>query len=133
MPPNNEKKVRLDKWLWAARFFKTRNLAIDAINGGKIHVDGKRFKPSREARIGQCLSIRIGMVEREVIVQGVSDQRRPACEAQLLYEETQASIEQREKQTEERKTQVHMLPRGSGRPTKKNRRLIRRFTEQPLD
>jgi len=129
MQTTTEKKIRLDKWLWAARFFKTRNLAIDAINGGKVHLNGQRCKPSKEVHIGHSLNIRIGFTERTVIVQALSDQRRPASEAQLLYEETPDSIVQREKHAAERKLNAQSVPTHSGRPTKKDRRQIRRFTD----
>lgn len=129
MEATSEKKVRLDKWLWAARFFKTRNLAIAAINGGKVHLNGQRCKPSKEVHIGQTLSIRTGFVERIVTVQGVSNQRRPASEAQLLYEETSESIAQREQQAVERQLHAQPFPPSRGRPSKKDRRQIRRFTD----
>ncbi len=131
MQQSAEKKVRLDKWLWAARFFKTRNLAIDAINGGKVHVNGQRCKPSKEVRIGQSLDIRTGVIERTVIVQAISDQRRPAVEAGQLYAETPDSLIRREQQATERKMQP-VSPFHSGRPTKKARRQIRQFTEKPF-
>ncbi len=133
MHSNTEKKIRLDKWLWAARFFKTRNLAIEAINGGKVHLNGQRCKPAKEVHIGQSLTIRTGETKRTVIVQGLSVQRRPASEAQLLYEETPDSIAQREKQTAERQSQAQPFAPHRGRPTKKDRRQIRRFTDVPQD
>ena len=91
-----EEKVRIDKWLWAARFFKTRSMASQAVSGGKVHLNEARIKPARIIQIGDELRIRRGEVEFVVIVQGLSGKRRPASEAQLLYEETEASIEQRE-------------------------------------
>lgn len=95
--------VRLDKWLWAARFFKTRSLAQEAIDGGKVHVDGDRVKPSRAVRAGQRISIRKGEQRWEIVVVGLSDRRGPAADAQGLYEETPASIAAREQAAEERR------------------------------
>jgi ribosome-associated heat shock protein Hsp15 len=120
-------KVRVDKWLWAARFFKTRNLAKQAIDGGKIHCDGQRIKPSKEIPVGVELTIRQGWDEKTVAVIALSDQRRGAPEAALLYSETEASIAKREAEADQRKAL-----RGTGlvadrRPNKKQRRQIHRF------
>jgi ribosome-associated heat shock protein Hsp15 len=123
-------KIRLDKWLWAARFFKTRALAVDAITGGKVHVDGQRVKPSREARLGQKIEVRTGEVERTVIVRGLSSRRGPASEAALLYQETAESLAKREEYAARRREERHLFgerANGEGRPTKKDRRMIRRF------
>ena len=125
-------KVRIDKWLWAARFFKTRNLSITAINGGKVHVDGLRPKPSREVRIDQQIKIRIGETERTVVVRALSTRRGPAKEAVLLYEEMPDSIAQREALIEERRQARLGATETTGRPTKKARRLIRQFKEGNL-
>ena len=119
---------RLDKWLWAARFFKTRNLAIEAVNGGKVHVDGHRVKPARLLRLGNEVRVRKGPLEFAVIVLGFAAQRRPAAEASLLYAETEESRTRRETQAEQRKLASLAADRGSGRPTKKNRRQIQRLT-----
>ncbi len=123
----DESKVRVDKWLWAARFFKTRNLAKQAIDGGKVHCDGQRIKPSKEIPVGVELTIRQGWDEKTVAVVALSDQRRGAPEAALLYEETAASIAKREQEADQRKAL-----RGTGlvadrRPNKKQRRQIHRF------
>ena len=123
-------KVRLDKWLWAARFFKTRNLATEAISGGKVHLNRQRTKPAKEVHIGDELTIRTGYLERTVIVRALSIQRRPAVEATLLYEETAASIEKRQQESELRRQEAALRPRGSGRPTKKERRHIQRFIQK---
>ena len=88
--------VRIDRWLWAARFFKTRSSAKSAVEGGKVHVDGKRVKPSKELRPGQTLEIRRGDLVQTVVVQELSQQRGPATKAQALYAETSESIELRE-------------------------------------
>ena len=123
------KKIRLDKWLWAARFFKTRSLAKAAIEGGKIHLDGNRVKVSREVRLGDTLQIRQGWDERIICVNALSEQRRGATEAQLLYSETQASVERREAQAAARKAAGGMIDRPAVRPNKKQRRQIHRFKD----
>lgn len=134
-PPNSNAshKVRLDKWLWAARFFKTRSLAKQAIDGGKVHCDGARSKSSREIVVGAVLDIRQGRDERTVIVRALSDRRGGAPEAALLYEETQESIEKRHLQAEQRKAQRATNPISAGRPTKQDRRKIHRFKQQQLE
>ena len=119
---------RLDKWLWAARFFKTRNLAIEAINGGKVQVDGQRVKPARALRPGSEVRIRKGPQEFTVIVQGLAAQRRPASEAVLLYQETEESRAQREAQAEQRRLATVRQERGAGRPTKRDRRRLDKIT-----
>jgi ribosome-associated heat shock protein Hsp15 len=124
-------KVRLDKWLWAARFFKTRNLAKAAIEGGKVHLDGQRVKVSKEITAGDILQIRQGWDEKVVLVKQLSDQRRGAPEAQLLYEETAASQAKREAQALARKTAGGMIDRPAHRPTKKQRRQIHALKDYP--
>jgi len=118
----------LDKWLWAARFFKTRNLAIEAINGGKVQVDGQRTKPARAVRPGSRVSVRKGPYEFIVVVRGLCAQRRPAAEATQLYEETAESRSRREHLAEQRRQAAVQRDRGAGRPTKKERREISRVT-----
>lgn len=120
-------KVRLDKWLWAARFFKTRSLAKQAIDGGKIHCDGQRVKPAKEITVGVTLVIRQGLDEKNVLVKALSDQRRGAPEAALLYDETPDSVARREAEAARRKLLRSDAP--EGRPTKKQRRQIHRFLE----
>ena len=122
-------RVRLDKWLWAARFFKTRSLAKQAIEGGKVHYNGARSKVSREVELGARLTIRQGWDEKEVEVIALSDQRRGAPEAQLLYRETTASQEKRELYAEQRRN-LGGSPANRERPTKKQRRQIHRFLQQ---
>lgn len=124
-------KVRLDKWLWAARFFKTRSLAKQAIDGGKIHCDGQRVKPSKEITLGVTLVIRQGLDEKIVEVIQLSDQRRGAPEAALLYQESADSVARREAEAARRKLLRSDGP--EGRPTKKQRRQIHRFLEQSDD
>ena len=120
-------KFRLDKWLWAARFFKTRSLASDAIDGGKVRLDGVRAKASKEVRVGSELRITRADGEWTVIVRGLSVQRRSAPEAVLLYEETEESRLQRQAAEERRRAEFGDRERGAGRPTKRDRRLIHRF------
>lgn len=121
-------RVRIDKWLWAARFFKTRAIAKQAIEGGKVQCEGNRVKASKEIEVGMEIRLRQGFDEKTVIVTGLSDQRRGAPEAQQLYRETEQSIAEREKQAEMRKAQPKHWPT-PGRPTKKQRRQIQRFKQ----
>ncbi|MDF1765325.1 MAG: ribosome-associated heat shock protein Hsp15 [Gammaproteobacteria bacterium] len=120
-------KLRLDKWLWAARFYKTRSLAKQAIEGGKVQCDGSRAKPSKEIEVGAEIRLRQGFDERTVVVRVLSEQRRGAPEAQLLYEETAQSVEQRETLAEQRKSQPQLMT--NTKPNKKDRRLIHRFKQ----
>lgn len=120
-------KVRLDKWLWAARFFKTRSLAKQAIDGGKVHCDGARCKSSREIQPGCVLDIRRGWDELTVVVKTLSDKRGSAPQAALLYEETPESMEKRRLEAEQRKTLRALNPSTPGKPTKQDRRKIHRF------
>ena len=124
-----EEKVRLDKWLWAARFFKTRALAKDAITGGKVHCRGERCKPSKEPRIGEELMIRVGYDTRTVVVEQLSSVRRGAPQAQMLYRETAESIAAREEAAALRKAGALGI-QTEGRPSKKQRRQIHSFREQ---
>lgn len=130
---NEPAKLRIDKWLWAARFFKTRSLAKAAIEGGKVQLDGQRVKVSKEIAVGDRLQIRQGLDQREVVVEALSDQRRGAPEAQQLYTETEASAAKRESESAARKAAGGMIDRPAHRPTKKQRRQIHRFKEQPGD
>lgn len=119
--------MRLDKWLWAARFFKTRTLASDAVSGGKVQLNGVRVKPSREVKIDDRLEISNGEVHWEITVRALSDKRGPAPEARLLYEESPESIARREVQRETRKLVADPAADLHGRPTKRDRRQINRF------
>ncbi|MGZ8983229.1 MAG: RNA-binding S4 domain-containing protein [Methylotenera sp.] len=121
-------KCRLDKWLWAARFFKTRSLATTAIETGKVHVDGDRVKPAKEVRIGQIIHIRNRDFEIEVSVQALSNMRKGAPEAALLYTETQTSIIKRENAKATGEGEHAQRERGAGRPTKRQLRDIKKFT-----
>ena len=126
-PNANNDKVRLDKWLWAARFFKTRSLAKQAIEGGKVHCNGARSKSSREIEAGVILQIRRGGDELTVVVKALSDKRGNATQAALLYEETEESQEKRKLEAEKRRSMRAANPLTEGRPTKKDRRQIHRF------
>lgn len=117
--------MRIDKWLWAARFFKTRSIAKHAIEGGKVHQNGERVKVSREVRVGMELTIAQGTEKKTVVIKALSDVRGPAPVAQLLYEETAASLAKRELFAAQRK--MHNLARPDHRPSKKDRRDIQRF------
>ena len=122
--------TRIDKWLWNARFFKTRSLAAEAITGGKIDVNGARPKPSRIMRIGDQLSIRRGPYEWTVVVKGIAKLRGLASEAQLLYEETAESIRKRELTSAQLKLERPPEFHSPGRPSKKDRRAVLRFTKR---
>ncbi|WP_286240451.1 ribosome-associated heat shock protein Hsp15 [Neptuniibacter halophilus] len=125
---HDDAKVRLDKWLWAARFYKTRAIAKQMIDGGKVHYNGQRTKCSRHVEIGATLQVRQGFDEKEVVVIALSDQRRGAGEAQKLYEETETSVRKREEHAAQRKAMGSSLnPRN--RPNKKERRQIRSFKD----
>ncbi|TQI77720.1 heat shock protein Hsp15 [Serratia fonticola] len=119
--------VRLDKWLWAARFYKTRALAREMIDGGKVHYNGQRGKPSKIVELNAEIKLRQGNEERTVIVLAVSSQRRGASEAQLMYQETEASIANREKMALARKMNALTMPHPDRRPDKKERRDLIKF------
>lgn len=125
--------LRLDKWLWAARFYKTRTLAKTAIENGKVRVGDQRAKPSRDVAIGMVLRIRQDWLEREIVITALSDQRRGAPEAARLYAETAASIAQRERQLAERSADRAGQPRASQRPTKKQRRQLQDLPDREPD
>ena len=125
-------KTRIDKWLWAARFFKTRNIAKQAIEGGKVHLDGQRVKSSKEISVGMRLTIRQGWEEKEIEVLALTEQRRSAPLAQTLYAETTASIERRKLHAEQRKTLGTMNPHGYAKPNTKQRRKIQQLKRDLL-
>ena len=126
--PASPSGVRLDKWLWAARFFKTRHLAAEAINGGKIHVDGQRAKPGKTVRPGLRMTIQKDSLSWEIEIKAVAKQRRPAVEAALLYEESEASRLRRQEQIRERRESGQLGADAGNRPSKRDRRMIHRFT-----
>jgi ribosome-associated heat shock protein Hsp15 len=120
--------LRLDKWLWAARFFKTRKLAAEAVSGGKVHLNGQRTKPSKEVKVDSHLLIHKEQFSWDITVLGINAHRRPATEAVLLYKESEASLAKREKdimQRREERQLLHIEP--SHRPNKKQRRQIHQF------
>jgi ribosome-associated heat shock protein Hsp15 len=119
--------VRIDKWLWAARFFKTRSMATDAVDGGKVRLNGERIKPARGVKPGDTLEIDNGSTEWEVVVKNLADKRGSAAIAQTLYEETGKSIAEREKKAEQRRFFREPGESIKGRPTKRDRRLIDKF------
>lgn len=125
---NHDTKCRLDKWLWAARFYKTRSLSVVAIDGGKVRVDGERTKPAKDVKLGQLISIRHKDFEIELTVIALSNIRRSASEAQLLYQETEKSIAKREFAKITHENDTGLRDRGMGRPTKRQLRVIKKFT-----
>jgi ribosome-associated heat shock protein Hsp15 len=122
--------MRLDKWLWVTRFFKTRHLAVEAINSGKVHLNGQRTKPAKEVRPGTHLRIHKGSLEWEIEVLGLAKQRRPASEAVLLYAESDESKARRSRQMEEQRLLKAGRPQPTGKPSKRDRRMIQRFTHK---
>ncbi|PJI46722.1 MAG: RNA-binding protein [Pseudomonas sp.] len=129
MSEKDDDRNRLDKWLWAARFYKTRSLAKEAIDGGKVHCRGDRCKPGKEPKVGEEYVIRTGFDERTVVVKALSMVRRGAPEAQLLYEETADSVKRREDASALRKAGA-LGVQTDGRPTKKQRRQLFNFRDQ---
>ncbi len=123
----SSEEVRLDKWLWAARFYKTRAIAREMIEGGKVHYNGQRSEPGKVVELNAELTLRQGNDERTVVVADISAQRRPASEAQQLYRETDASIEKREKMAQARKMNALTMPHPDRRPDKKERRDLMKF------
>lgn len=126
-------KQRLDKWLWAARFFKTRALAAEAVSGGKVHLNGVRVKPSREIKVGDQLKITRSQLEYVLLVQALNSKRRPAKEAALLYDETPQSIEIRMRRMSEISMLKSQMPFADKRPSKKDRRQIVQFKRKQND
>lgn len=134
MAKNNQSQdknetVRLDKWLWAARFYKTRTIAKEMIGGGKVHYNGNRTKPNKSVDIGATIKLRQGNEEKEVKVTALSEQRRGAAEAQQLYSETEQSIQRREKNALARK--MNVIP-SDHKPNKKERRELIKFKNQEI-
>ncbi|MDO6619624.1 MULTISPECIES: ribosome-associated heat shock protein Hsp15 [unclassified Shewanella] len=125
----NTMSVRLDKWLWAARFYKTRSLAKDMINGGKVHYNGQRAKSSKLAEVGATVRLRQGHDDREIIIAQLSEHRQGAAIAQTLYQETAESIKKREFNAEARRLNILNNPAPETKPDKKQRRQLKRFKE----
>ena len=130
--PNSDSSasVRIDKWLWAARFFKTRSLATEAVNGGKVELNGLRPKPSKDVKIDDRLRIRLGPFIHSVTVRALSDRRGPAAAAALLFEESPESIAERERLREQHRLAPSIHREEGGRPTKKERRAMSAFEER---
>ena len=123
---SESEKIRIDKWLWAARFFKTRALASKAVDGGKVHVNGNRVKSSRSIQVGNRIEITRAQVQFVVDVIALNDKRGPAKIAQTLYAETDESIQQRELHSQQRKILHASMPRSQGKPDKHQRRQLRK-------
>jgi ribosome-associated heat shock protein Hsp15 len=133
MTPEDDTRLRLDKWLWAARFFKTRSLAAEAIAGGKVDVNGDRAKRAKPLQVGDEVRVRIGPYEHHVVVRQLSARRGSASVAALLYEETTASREAREKLAIQMKSTRSLFGAEGGRPSKKERRDIARLKDRSRD
>jgi len=128
--PGQGTSVRLDKWLWAARFFKTRSLATEAVNGGKIELNGLRPKPSKDVKVGDQLRVRLGPFIHEITVRALSERRGPASMAALLFEESPDSVAARERLREQHRLAPVAQYEDRGRPTKKDRRAMSAFEER---
>lgn len=124
-----DEQVRLDKWLWVARFYKTRSIAREMIDGGKVHYNGQRSKPGKIVELGAMIKLRQGNDERTIEVLEISSQRKGAPEAQLLYRETVESLSQREKMAMARKMNALTMPHPDRRPDKKERRTLLKFKQ----
>lgn len=127
MDTKQKSGLRIDKWLWAARFFKTRALASEAVGGGKVHVNGQRVKPARVLQVGDTLDVRRGQDTQELVVLVISHRRGPAGEAQLLYEETDESRDKRMEHAMQRRLIALSHPVSRHKPNKRDRRHIIRF------
>jgi ribosome-associated heat shock protein Hsp15 len=128
---DSTERVRIDKWLWAARFYKTRSLATDAVDGGKVEVNGETAKPSKAVKIGDELRVRLGPYEHRLVVRGLAERRGSASVAQSLYEETEESRRLREKVAEQLKiAPPAFVWEDKGRPTKKDRRDLQRLRDR---
>lgn len=125
-----EDRVRLDKWLWAARLYKTRSQATQAVGGGRARLHGRRAKPGAPVAVGDGVTVRKGPFELDLVVRGLSDRRGPAREAAALYEETAESVARRERTAAVLRTQPVVVYEGKGRPTKRDRRRIERLVEE---
>ena len=125
--------MRLDKWLWAARFYKTRSLAQQAVAAGRVKLNGERIKAAHAVKPGDGLVIRIAEFDWSIVVRGLSEQRGPAPEAQRLYEESEASRAERQKRADQRRWGTEPSLQLKGRPTKRNRRLLEKFSSREAD
>ena len=127
-PDRAPERLRIDRWLWAARFYKTRSLAVRAVEGGKVKLNGERVKPGKEVKSGDELELRSGELQWLIEVRAVALKRGPAAEAALLYAEGEESRARREHMIAMRRAGPHPAHDTHGRPTKRDRRMIRRFT-----
>ncbi|MGI9264486.1 MAG: RNA-binding S4 domain-containing protein [Gammaproteobacteria bacterium] len=125
-----KKSVRLDRWLWAARFCKTRAIAKAVVTGGRVHVNGVRARPSRGVHIGDQMIVSRGEEQFDIVVSGLSTRRGPAAEAATLYQESEQSLDRREKLREQKRLERASLPERVGRPDKRDRKKIVRFTRK---
>ena len=125
--------MRLDKWVWAARFYKTRSLAQQAVAGGRVKLNGDRIKAAHAVKPGDGLVIRIAEFDWSIVVRGLSELRGPAPQAQLLYEESEASRAERQKRADQRRWGTEPSLQLKGRPTKRNRRLLEKFASREAD
>ena len=123
--------VRVDKWLWAARLVKTRSLGAEAVKGGRVHVNGRAIKPSKDVRPGDRLELTTGPVRIAVVVRGTAERRGPAAEAALLYDETAESVAGRERYAAQRRLEAAVGPDRGGRPTKRDRRRFEQTERAP--
>ena len=121
--------MRIDKWLWAARFFKTRSLAQYAVAGGRVKLNGDRIKPAHAVRAGDALAVRVDEFEWQVTVRGLAERRGPASEAKKLYEESAAGLAERQRRMDLRRWGTEPASRLKGRPTKRDRRLLEKLRE----
>lgn len=128
----DNRRIRLDKWLWAARFFKTRSLAQEAVEGGRVHYEGQRAKPARDVHVGARVVITVGHDTREIVVAALAERRGSAKDAALLYAETAESVVAREAAAAQRRAAAITNPVSDHRPDKQERRQIRRLREQDL-
>ncbi len=133
LPMNDTEGLRLDKWLWAARFFKTRRLATDAIKSGKVDLNKTKAKPSKVIYVGDNLKIRQGDYDYEIEVKAITPRRGPATEAQKLYVESELSLEKRLEKKELLKAESASRPKFPGRPSKRERRKIIKFVQNQYD
>ena len=123
-------RLRIDKWLWAARFFKTRSLAADAVEKGRVRIGGATVKPAKDVRVGDLVEIEIERIVWQIQVLGVCDVRGPASVAQTLYAETEEGRQKRQQENERRKTYREPAAELQGRPTKRDRRVIDKFSRE---
>jgi len=131
MTPSGEPKLRIDKWLWAARFYRTRSLAATAVEAGQVRIDGERVKPARALRVGNLVTVRRAALVWDVEVTALAERRGSATDAALLYRETQASANAREAEVAKRRAAAAAGPRLDGRPTKRDRRKLLDFLDEP--